>query len=211
MQPDNVRLRYALIGGGGLVAQMHLEGLNKLGACIVGLCDQRPEPMDARAAQIGCPTFSDYQQMLQETRPDVAVICTPHLTHVPIGVDCLATGVHVLCEKPIAVEVAEADRLIAAQAANQVLAVSFQHRLRPSVEYVKKFIESGELGELVRVMVLEPWLRNAAYYRSASWRGSWSGEGGGVLMNQSPHTLDLMCHLVGLPSKVWGWVRTRYQ
>jgi predicted dehydrogenase len=92
-----------------------------------------------------------------------------------------------------------------------VLAVNFQHRTRPAVEYVKRMITNGELGDLVRVLVLEPWLRTAAYYRSATWRGKWDSEGGGVLMNQSPHTLDLLCHLVGLPSRVWGWIRTRYQ
>jgi len=150
--------------------------------------------------------------MLSATHPDVAVICAPHPYHVPIAIDCLMAGYHVLTEKPMALEVAEADRVIkAAEEARRVLAVNFQHRLRPSVEYVKRFIAAGELGTLVRTLVVEPWLRTSAYYRSSAWRGNWTGEGGAVLMNQAPHTLDLMCYLVGLPAKVWGWVRTRYQ
>ena len=150
--------------------------------------------------------------MVSAIKADVAVVCTPHPFHVPIAIDCLAAGLHVLVEKPMAVEVAEADKLsAAAESAKRTLAVNFQHRLRPSVEYVKQFITAGQLGELVRTLVLEPWLRTTAYYRSSDWRGTWAGEGGGVLMNQAPHTLDLMCHLLGLPAKVWGWTRTRYQ
>jgi predicted dehydrogenase len=208
----NPHLRYAIIGGGAGIATTHIQALRRLGADIVGLSDTDLARVAPRAAEIGCQAYADHNQMLRETRPDVAVICTPHPSHVPIAIECLQAGVHVLLEKPIAVEVADADRLIGlAEASGRVLAVSFQHRTRPAVEFVKQFITSGELAEVVRVLVLEPWLRSAAYYLSASWRGTWSGEGGGVLMNQSSHTLDLMCYLVGMPNKVWGWVRTRYQ
>jgi predicted dehydrogenase len=69
-------------------------------------------------------------------------------------------------------------------------------------------VESGELGELVRALCVEPWYRTQAYYDSAAWRGTWKGEGGGVLMNQGPHPLDLLCHLAGSPKRVWGWTRT---
>jgi predicted dehydrogenase len=114
-----------------------------------------------------------------------------------------------LVEKPMAVTVAEGDAMIAAaDRADRILAVNFQQRFRPVIERVRQMVESGEIGDLVRVLCVEPWYRPAAYYRSASWRGTWQGEGGGVLMNQAPHTLDLLCYLAGMPTKVWGNVRT---
>jgi predicted dehydrogenase len=215
MNPDHLasqHLRYAIVGGAGGIAKTHIAALQKLGSAIVGLSDINLEGVTARAAEIGCPAFADHRVMLAETRPDVTVICTPHPSHAAITLDCLQAGTHVLVEKPIAVEAGDGDKMIAAaEASGRILAVNFQHRLRPAIEYAKRLIDSGELGALVRVLVLEPWLRTAAYYRSASWRGSWIGEGGGVLLNQSPHTLDLLCHLTGMPAKVWGWIRTRYQ
>ena len=99
--------------------------------------------------------------------------------------------------------------IAAAADAGRVLAVNFQQRFRPLIERARALIDTGELGPLVRVLCVEPWFRTAAYYRSAGWRGTWRGEGGGVLLNQAPHTLDLLCHLAGPPARVWGWVRTR--
>ncbi len=210
--PSDSHLRYVIIGAAASIATTHIAALQKLGGSIVGLSDINLDAVKARASQVGCAAYADHQSLLAAVEADVAVICAPHPFHVPIAIDCFAARLHVLSEKPMAIEVAEADKAVAAaERAKRLLAVNFQHRLRPSVEYVKQFIASGELGELVRTLVLEPWLRTAAYYRSSAWRGTWRGEGGGVLMNQAPHTLDLMCHLAGSPAKVWGWVRTRKQ
>jgi predicted dehydrogenase len=205
-----VALRVAIIGGGASIAHLHLQALSQLpGARVVGMSDINLEPGATRAREIDSAFFTDHRTMLAETRPDVAVICTPHPSHAALALDCFAAGAHVLVEKPIAVEVAEADAMIdAADKAGRILAVNFQQRFRPVVEYARAFVERGELGALVRVLCVEPWYRTAAYYRAASWRGTWRGEGGGVLMNQAPHTLDLLCHLAGMPRKVWGWTRT---
>jgi predicted dehydrogenase len=164
----------------------------------------------AVAAQTaGCLFFVDHRAMLAELRPDVAVICAPHPFHAALALDAFAAGAHVLVEKPMAVSVAEADTMIAAaSAAGRLLAVNFQQRFRAVVERTRELIAAGELGPLVRVLCVEPWFRTAAYYRTATWRGTWRGEGGGVLMNQAPHSLDLLCHLAGMPAKVWGWTRT---
>jgi UDP-N-acetyl-2-amino-2-deoxyglucuronate dehydrogenase len=202
--------RYVIIGGGAGIAATHLRALAQLpSAQVVGLSDITSERAAPRAAELGCKFFSDHRQMLNEMKPDIAVVCTPHPSHAEIVIDCLEIGAHVLVEKPLTVEVAQADSMIhAAEAANRILAVSFQQRFRPVVEYIKRMIETGELGTLVRVLIVEPWFRSDAYYRSASWRGTWKGEGGGVLMNQGPHPLDLLCHFVGLPRKVWSNIRT---
>ena len=203
-------LRYAIIGGAAGIAPTHIRALQQLpGAQIVGLSDINAEGGAARAAEVGCPFFVDHREMLAELKPDVAVICAPHPFHPPLALDAFAAGAHVLVEKPIAVSVGEADTMIAAaERAGRLLVVSFQQRFRPAVEHIRGLIDAGELGELVRVLCVEPWYRPAAYYSSASWRGTWKGEGGGVLMNQAPHTLDLLCAFVGLPHKVWGWTRT---
>jgi UDP-N-acetyl-2-amino-2-deoxyglucuronate dehydrogenase len=203
-------LRYVIVGCAASIVPTHLQALARLPtARIVGMSDINAERGAAHAAEVGCPFFTDHRALLAEQRPDIAVITTPHPFHPPIAKDCFDAGVHVLVEKPMAVEVAEADAMIkAAEAAGRILAVNFQQRFRPTIESVRRLIESGELGALLRVLCVEPWFRTAAYYRTATWRGTWAGEGGGVLMNQAPHTLDLLCHLAGQPSKVWGWTRT---
>jgi predicted dehydrogenase len=203
-------LRYAIVGCAAGIVPTHLHALAELpGAQIVGMSDVSVERGAARAAEAGCPFFANHRALLAELRPDVVVICTPHPFHAPIALDCFAAGAHVLVEKPMAVEVAEADLMIAAaEAAGRVLAVNFQQRFRPAIEQVRRLVDSGELGALLRALCIEPWFRPAAYYRSATWRGTWAGEGGGVLLNQAPHTLDLLCYMAGMPTKVWGWTRT---
>jgi UDP-N-acetyl-2-amino-2-deoxyglucuronate dehydrogenase len=209
-QGNDMPLRFGLIGCAAGIAATHLEALGRLeGARIVGMSDVAAERGAARAAEHDCPFFTDHREMLAQTSPDVAVVLTPHPFHAPIALDCFEAGAHVLVEKPIAVEIAEADQMIAAaEAAGKLLAVNFQHRYRPAIEGARALIDEGVIGNVVRVLWIEPWFRTEAYYRSASWRGTWKGEGGGVLMNQAPHTLDLLCYLVGLPAKVWGWTRT---
>ncbi len=210
MAPGPSTLRYIIIGCAASIVPTHLAALAQMpDAQVAGMADIDVERGAARAAEVGCPFFADHRAALAELRPDVAVICAPHPFHAPLAQDCFAAGAHVLVEKPIAVEAAEADTMIAAaEAAGRILAVNFQQRFRPLIEHAHELIQSGALGELVRVLCVEPWFRTATYYRSASWRGTWAGEGGGVLLNQAPHTLDLLCHLAGMPARVWGWTRT---
>src|SRR5205807_9883155 len=115
---------------------------------------------------------------------------------------------HALVEKPIADEVAEADRIVAEAArAGRLLAVAFQQRARPEVVEALRLVRAGFLGDLRRASVLATWPRRAAYFRTAPWRGTWRGEGGGILINQGQHDLDLLCLLAGRPSRVVGWAR----
>jgi UDP-N-acetyl-2-amino-2-deoxyglucuronate dehydrogenase len=202
--------RYVIIGGGAGIAETHLKALSQLpGAQVVGISDINSEHAAPRAAKLGCPYFSDHREMLTRLQPEIAVVCTPHPSHAALVIDCLEAEAHVLVEKPLTIDVALADSMIlAAEAANRILAVSFQHRFRPVVEHVKHLVDSGEIGSLVRVLCVEPWFRTEFYYRSASWRGTWTGEAGGVLMNQAPHPMDILCYLVGTPTKVWGRIRT---
>lgn len=203
-------LRHVIVGIGAGILSAHLPALQQLSTMtVVGGSDVNSTIGAARAQELGCPFFADHRQMLAATQPDVTVILTPHPFHAAISIDALKAGSHVLVEKPMAVQVREADAMIAAAQQNQrLLAVNFQQRFRPEVEAARHLIMSGRLGEIQRVTQVEPWLRTVAYYKSAGWRGTWQGEGGGVLMNQAPHSLDLLCHLVGLPKRVVAWNRT---
>jgi predicted dehydrogenase len=203
-------VRYGIVGAAAAIADAHLEALAGVPSEIVGMADVDAERGAEKAAKAGCPFFFDYREMLRAVRPEAVVICTPHPLHASQAQHSLLAGAHVLVEKPMAVEVAEADAMIeAAEHARRVLAVNFQERFRPAVRHARDFIARGELGPLVRVLAVEPRLRTAAYYRSSAWRGTWKGEGGGVLVNQAPHALDILCHLAGMPRRAWGMTRTR--
>ena len=204
------RLRHAIVGIGAGILSAHLPALQQMATLtVVGGSDVNAAVGTARAQELGCPFFTDHRQLLAATKPDVTVILTPHPFHAAISIDALNAGSHVLVEKPMAVQIREADAMIAAAQQNQrLLAINFQQRFRPEVEAARQLIATGRLGEIQRVTQVEPWLRTVAYYKSAGWRGTWQGEGGGVLMNQAPHSLDLLCHLVGMPKRVVAWNRT---
>jgi UDP-N-acetyl-2-amino-2-deoxyglucuronate dehydrogenase len=194
-----VTLRYGIVGA-GVIAPLHVAAIEAVeDAELIGIGDADP----AR----GC----SFDELLARS-PDVVVVCTPHPSHPPLAIAALEAGAHVLCEKPIAVETDAADAMIAAaERAGRLLGVCFQQRFRPVIARAHELIAAGELGSLVRVTVIDPLYRPEAYYGTAGWRGTWQGEGGGVLMNQAPHTLDLLCHLAGPPARVWGLARRRSQ
>jgi len=204
------RLRHAIVGVGANVFAMHRPALALPSVELVGVSDLNAEVGERRAAELGCPFFADYRRMLDTVRPDVAVVMTPPPFHARIAIDALAGGAHVLCEKPMAVHVGEADAMIAAaERAGRLLALNLQFRHRPEVRAAKRLIAAGRLGEIQRIDVLATWTRAGIYYKLAPWRGTWKGEGGGVLMNQAPHNLDLIGHLLGMPARLVAWTRTR--
>jgi predicted dehydrogenase len=142
---------------------------------------------------------------------DLCLVLAPHPFHAEHAIRALQAGLHVLVEKPIAVEVAEADRMNAeADRSGKLLAVVFQQRTRHEVRAALRLVKEGFLGRLQRADLLSTWPRRRTYYELAPWRGTWRGEGGGVLLNQGPHDLDLLCHLAGgLPATVVARTSTR--
>lgn len=202
-------LRHVIIGIGARIIKHHRRGVALESAELVAGSDRNAELGRQRAEELGCPFYQDHRAMLSETKPDVAVILTPPPSHAAIAIDCLEAGCHVLVEKPMAVEVTEADAMIKAAAkAARFLAVNFQHRFRPEVQAARRLIREGELGEIQRVEALLISPRTPVYYQSDGWRETWGGAGGGVLLNQAPHDLDLICYLAGRPARVVGWTRT---
>ena len=203
-------LKHAVVGVGAGVLGMHRQALELPTVNLVGVSDVNVTVGEARAAELGCPFFEDYEALLAETSPDIVIILTPHPFHAEISIACLEAGAHVLVEKPMAVSVAEADAMIAAaDANNRHLAVNFQYRARPEVRAARKLLKEGNLGQLLHLDMTMAWPRTSTYYQGASWRATWRGEGGGILMNQAPHNLDLISYFLGLPERVVAWTRTR--
>lgn len=204
-------LRYGLVGA-GVVAEMHLEAMDELDDVeLVGITAHDTASAAARARMYGSRAFAETDELLAQEL-DVVVVATPHPSHAELTIAALEAGAHVLCEKPLAPEVREADAMIAAaDRAGRLLGVCFQQRFRPVIAAARRLVDEGRLGALVRASIVDPLYRPNAYYRTADWRGTWKGEGGGVLMNQAPHTLDLLCHLAGPPATVWGVAQRRAQ
>lgn len=171
------------------------------GAVLTAVCDIDPERMVAFG---GLSKYHDALSMIRSGEVDAVLIATPHYSHVPIGIDALRAGLHVLVEKPIAVDKSDAERLIAAhQSDSQVFAAMFNQRTDPHFQKVRELVQSGELGKIHRIQwVITDWFRTEAYYQSSRWRATWAGEGGGVLLNQCVHNIDLFQWIFGLPWRV---------
>ncbi|MBN1286881.1 MAG: Gfo/Idh/MocA family oxidoreductase [Anaerolineae bacterium] len=204
-------LKFVFIGL-GTIYPSHVMGLESIGGELVAVCDIDPEVAKQRSAERGgIPYYTDHKTMLAEVKADVASVMTPHPSHSPIAIDCLEAGLHVICEKPMADHIAAADAAVeAAQRAGKLLAVNFQQRLRPEVIKARELLEAGEVGTIQYVHMIADWPRTAVYFGLSNWRGTWTGEGAGVLLNQSPHDLDLLCYLIGMPACVVAWTPTRF-
>ncbi|MHB0998895.1 MAG: Gfo/Idh/MocA family protein [Armatimonadota bacterium] len=198
---DKVRLGIIGVGSMGSFHVSYIKA-GKVSRCeLVAVCDIDPAKLVPFS---DIKTFTDSRELIRSGAVDAVLIATPHYAHTTIGIDSLENGLHVLVEKPISVHKADCERLIAAHKnKDQVFAAMFNQRTDPHYKRVKKLVEDGELGEITRVnWIVTDWYRTDAYYASGGWRATWSGEGGGVLMNQCPHNLDLMQWICGMPSKI---------
>jgi predicted dehydrogenase len=204
---DKVKL--GLIGV-GVIGNYHLGNIARLETVeLTAVCDIIPERAQAAAEKFQCRAYTESQALLDEHHCEAVLIATPHYAHTTIGIAALEAGYHVLVEKPISVHKADCERLIAAnQDRRLVFAAMFQQRVDPHFRKIKELLEGGELGELLRIhWILTDWFRTEAYYASSHWRATWKGEGGGVLLNQAMHNLDMWQWLFGMPDKVWGHCR----
>jgi UDP-N-acetyl-2-amino-2-deoxyglucuronate dehydrogenase len=199
--------RVAVIGCGD-ISVVHLEALAALDDVeLVAVCDTDPHRLSAAVARTGAPGFGDHVSLLDQVRPDVVHVTTPHSEHAAIAIDALDRGVHVLTEKPLAHSTAAGNRMIeAARRSTAKLAVCFQNRYNAASRRMREIIDSGELGAVRSAAATVMWHRTAEYYRDRPWRGTWEGSGGGLLMNQAIHTLDLLQWLVGEVEHVEGSV-----
>jgi predicted dehydrogenase len=199
--PPPVRL--GIIGPGSMGrAHAHIVASGKApGLSLAALCGRsRHAPTDFP----DLPWFDSPAELLASGLCDAVLIATPHLDHVPTGIAALQAGLHVLVEKPLAAEKADCLRLLETpRRPGQVFAAMFNQRTDPAYLQIRTWLRSGALGEIRRIQwTITDWFRTDVYYQSSSWRGTWAGEGGGVLLNQCPHQLDLWQWLFGMPRQV---------
>lgn len=215
------KVRFGVVGMGNIGVH-HAGYFPELeGAELTAICDideakltdiEAPKDFDQVMADTVIDTsiakFADYTEMLDSGKVDAVIIATPHYFHPEMAKEAFRRGIHVICEKPVAITAREAREMNAAHADSGVVyAAMFQMRTDPVYIKIKEMLEDGTLGEVRRVSwIITDWFRTQKYYDSGGWRGNWTGEGGGVLMNQCPHNLDLFQWFFGLPKKLQALV-----
>ncbi|HXT38686.1 MAG TPA: Gfo/Idh/MocA family oxidoreductase [Candidatus Angelobacter sp.] len=204
-----VKVRLGIVGMGN-IGRHHagylLEG--KVKRCeLAAVCSTSPQKLEDYKAK-GLKIFDSGEALLQSREVDAVIVATPHYQHTTLGIAALETGVHLMVEKPISAHKADAERLIAAAKKHPDLKFSgmFQLRVEPRYQKIQKLIADGDLGKIVRMSwLITDWFRTEAYYASGGWRATWKGEGGGVLLNQCLHNLDVIAWLLGMPARVRGF------
>lgn len=203
------KVRIGVIGLGNM-GKYHADTIHagEVDRCeLAAVCDieaSKMKPFDGKARQ-----FEFSEEMIRSGEVDAVLVATPHYSHTTIGIDALENGLHLLVEKPISVHKADCEKLIAAHKDKKLkFSAMFNMRTYPLYIKIKELLDSGELGEIRRVSwTITTWFRTEAYYASGGWRATWGGEGGGVLLNQCPHNLDLFQWYFGMPSKLRAYCR----
>ncbi len=206
------KLRIGIVGLGNMGCG-HLSYFPQVqNAVIAGLCDLNAAKFTQWQTKLpGVPTFTSHKELLNSGTVDAIIIATPHYDHMPIAMDAFEKNIHVLCEKPIAVSVKAAREGIAAyekalkKFPDLKFGIMFNQRSNPLYQKIRELITADELGEITRITwLVTNWFRTWTYYASGGWRATWLGEGGGVLINQCPHNLDLLQWVVNglMPSRI---------
>lgn len=192
------RLRFGIIGC-GVIGQMHAEAIASLpDAQLVAVADIVVASAEKLGAKYGATPYVEYQQMLAEAPIDAVCICTPSGQHGQPACEAMRAGKHVVVEKPMEIRLERIQEMLAVQReTGRKLTVISQHRFDAASQQVHQLVEEGAFGRLVLGNAAIPWWRSQAYYDSGAWRGTWELDGGGVLMNQSIHSIDLLQWFMG--------------
>ncbi len=197
-------MKVAVVGIGA-IGPVHIEALKKNGMDIVALCDVEIEKCEKaiKDFNLTAKAYADYENMLSSCELDSVHVCTPHYLHAPMIISALNKNINVLCEKPLAINKEQLDDIeIAVKNSKAKLGVCFQNHYNPSILYVKEFVEGKKIRTASANLV---WERNADYYNQAEWRGTWAMEGGGVMINQAIHGLDMLLWMCGMPKSVTAY------
>jgi UDP-N-acetyl-2-amino-2-deoxyglucuronate dehydrogenase len=200
------RIYYIAIAGCGKVAHLHAKAIQSISnAHLAGVWSRTPKSAETFALKYNTKHYSSINQMVKECKIDLVIVCTPHMFHRGPAVEAAEAGSNVLVEKPLASDLKDCDEIIAACRTTKVkLGVISQRRWYPPVKRVKDAIVAGRIGKPVLATVNILGWRDKAYYDADEWRGSWKLEGGGVLVNQSPHQLDILLWFMGDIDEVYG-------
>lgn len=187
------KYRVGIVGCGNIFP-MHAISVSSLECAeVVAVCDVKEDRAKAKAEEFKCSCYFDYKEMIDKEKLDVIHICLPHFMHAPVAIYAAGKGVNVLTEKPMSIKLEDAEAMVkAAKDNNVVLGVIFQNRYNPGSQLIKKNLESGELGKIVSGKLSVTWNRSDDYYSKSDWKGTWDMEGGGVIIDQAIHTMDLM-------------------
>ncbi len=194
------------IVGGGVIGPFHARAIrNVKGARLVAVCDVIEAAASKFASDMGVEAYTDIAKMLKRDDIDVLDVCAPSGLHAKLGIQGAESGKHVLVEKPIDITLERADSLISAcEKAEVKLGVIFQHRFDAATRKLKDAVDRGRMGRLVLGDAYVKWYRTQEYYDKGGWRGTWRYDGGGSLINQSIHTIDLQRYIMGDPEWLFG-------
>lgn len=196
--------------GTGSIASKHALAIDELNdADLVAICHHNPMKAAAAQSVFGVAGYSKLDEFLAHPELDIVCICTPSGVHLEPALSAARAGKHVMIEKPLEVNLGRIDRLVdACDTAGVKLAVIFQNRFSPDYQRLKRAVEEQEFGRLLLGNAYVNWYRDAAYYESSRWKGTIKGDGGGALINQGIHTIDLLLDLMGGVKSVFGQVQT---
>ena len=186
--------------GCGAISTMHFGAIEAIAdkTKLVAVCDIKPDRANAAAEKYGCKAYTDYIQMLDEEKPTVVHVCTPHYLHFEMSAECMKRNINVVLEKPSTMTYPQAIELCEiAKESDAKISICFQNRYNKTSQVLKEYVSSGKYGKILGARAFVTWCRGDAYYTESGWRGQMATEGGGVLINQSIHTLDLMQWVLG--------------
>src|SRR6266699_5496987 len=203
------KLRFGIVGC-GVIGPVHAEAIASLpDAQLVSVVDINPGHAQKLASKYGTTPYTQLQLMLDSERVDVVIICTPSGLHGELACQVMRSGRHVIVEKPMEITREAIEEMLRVQQATGVkLAVISQHRFDPASRQVHDLVEEKAFGRLVLGNAIVPWWRSQEYYDSGVWRGTWILDGGGVLMNQSIHSIDLLQWLMGPVKSIYAYTDT---
>lgn len=206
-----LRIGIAGIGNMGSAHAIQLAEGRVAGACLAAVCDCSPERLAWAGQRFGpdLAQYIDYSQMLAEGGLDAVLIATPHRLHPPMACDAFEKGLAVLTEKPAGIDIVGAEQMNrAAASSGRPFGIMYNQRTNPLFQKLRRLVRDGALGEIKRfVWIVNNWYRTQAYYDSGDWRATWNGEGGGVLLNQCPHNLDIWQWILGMPASIQAFCR----
>ncbi|THF73410.1 Gfo/Idh/MocA family protein [Cohnella fermenti] len=202
------KINFAVVGCGA-ISEAHLAGIASIDeAVLAAVCDLNEERARQKSDRYGGTVYTNYEDLLRYSDIDVVCLCTPSGLHPEQTILAAQAGKHVICEKPIALQLDDVDRMIdACRRSGVKLSTVFPRRMSPTSRYVKALLEEGRLGKLSLCSGHVKFYRGQAYYDSAGWRGTWEMDGGGAMMNQGIHTVDLLQWLAGPVQSLSGYAR----
>ena len=205
------KIEFAVVGA-GVIGRTHVESIQKIDdAKLAMIYDKDIEKAKKLAEELKLPWCSDFHSLLNNKNIDVVNICTPTGFHAEPAIAALESGKHVIVEKPMEINLERTDKMIqAANKANRFLGVIFQYRYLPAIQFLKNAIDHGKLGKITLAEASLKWYRSPEYFKVAPWRGTKAFDGGGALMNQAVHFIDLLLYLMGPIESVMAYSTNLY-